>query len=99
MPENLLELRVAAKAELGDEAGHRRRADARPLGKPGDALQPRDGVGGEEDAGKPPFRRTQGVEALPDDLADPGVTRRDVCYILPQSRPPGTFLDNDHACC
>ena len=60
LPEHLLELRIALEPELRDESGDGRRADSGALGKAGDALQPGDRIGGEEDAGQLPLR---GAEA------------------------------------
>ncbi len=80
--QRLLELRVAAKPELGDEPRHRRRADVGALGEPGDALQAGDRVGGQEDPGELAFGRAQAVEALSHQLADPGFGTCDVYYIL-----------------
>src|SRR4029077_19741579 len=91
-----LKLGIAAKTELGDEAGHRRRAHARALGEPRDALQAGDGIAGQEDAGEPALRRAQAVQALAHDLTDPRAPRRwrrDICYILAQSSPLRNVLD------
>src|SRR5260370_30358454 len=90
--EALLELRVASEAELGDEPRDCWRADARSLGEPRHALQAGDRVRREQSPRQPALRPAQAVQALPDDLADPGVSFRDVCYILPQSSAPGTSL-------
>src|SRR5438067_3907818 len=102
MPQVLLKLRVAPETELRDEAGHRRRADARPLGKPGHTFQAGDGVAGEQHPGEAALGRAEAVQALADELADAGVTciaRRYVCYILPQSASPGNILDNSPGDC
>src|SRR5438270_5530145 len=102
MAQVLLKLRVATEPELRDEPGHRRRADSRPLGKPGHAFQAGDGVAGEQDPGEPALGRAQAVQALANELADAGVARiarRYVCYILPQSASPGNVLDNSPGRC
>src|SRR5438067_13142894 len=97
MPQVLLKLRVAPETQLRDEAGHRRRADAGPLGKPGHAFEAGDGVTGEQHPGEPPLGRGEAVEALADELADAGgacMARRYVGYVLPQSASRGNVLDD-----
>src|SRR5207253_8717978 len=95
--EALLELRIAMEAELGDEPGHGGWAHPGPLSEPGDTLQAGDRVGREQSAGQPALGRAQAVEALPDDLPDPGVSACDVCYILVQSSAPGTSLTTNRS--
>ena len=70
MPQAFLKLGIAAKSQLGDEPGDRRRADAGAIGESGDALEAGDRIRGEQDAGQPAFGRAEGVEALPDHLGD-----------------------------
>src|SRR5947209_5225907 len=87
MAEAFLKLGVAAETELGDEPGHRRRADARALGEPCHRLEPGDRIGGEQDPCEAAFGRRERAEAAAHDLADAralGRGVRDVCYIVPQ---------------
>ncbi len=95
MAQRLLELRVAAEAELGDEARDGRGADLGALGEPGDALQPGDRVGRQEDPGELPFGRAQAVEAAPDQLGDARFGTCDVYYILAHCALGRIILDND----
>ena len=87
----LLELRVAAKPELCDEARHCRRADPRPLGEPGDTLQTGDGIAGQQHARELALGEAQVRLPLAHELADPraGV----ICYIRCHLFPSWHILD------
>ncbi len=97
--EHLLELGVAAEAELGDEPGHGGRADAGPLGEPGDALQAGNRIRSQEHPGQLPLGRAQAGQVVSDQLADPRLRRRVVCYIPAQSAPSRHILDKNPIAC
>jgi hypothetical protein len=69
LQQRVLELPVAVEAQLGDEAGDGGAAHPGPLGEPGHALQPGDGIGGQQRPRDPALGGGQLAEAAPDALA------------------------------